>query len=301
MVLGGVALSRPYLVRRLCWTSLAVSMLALWPLERNLERERAGLARVANVVPYVRSGKGLERFSLGHEGLLASIYWTRVVQYFGRQRMARASEFELLGPLLRITTELDPHLIIAYRFGSIFLAEKPPGGAGKPEEALALLRRGIVANPDYWRLWQDLGFIYYWDLKDYDRAARAFQTGSERPGAMVWMKVLAARVAAEGGRIGTSRMLWSEIYRHGDNEAIRRSAMEHLIALDAQEQMAALTEVLAKFRRKFGRTASSFREVAEAGLIRAIPHDPTGAPYEIDASGRVTLSRKSQVDLRLLQ
>ena len=108
----------------------------------------------------------MRQLSLGYEGLLADIYWTRVVQYFGGKRVAHSTEFKLLGPLLQITTDLDPHLLIAYRFGSIFLADKPPRGAGEPLEALALLHRGVVANPDYWRLWEDVGFVYYWDLKD---------------------------------------------------------------------------------------------------------------------------------------
>ena len=75
------------------------------------------------------------KLSLGYEGLLADIYWTRVVQYFGGKRLAHSTEFKLLGPLLQITTDLDPHLLIAYRFGSIFLADKPPRGAGEPLQA----------------------------------------------------------------------------------------------------------------------------------------------------------------------
>ena len=99
------------------------------------------------------------------------------------------------------------------------------------------LVRGIVANPDYWRLWQDLGFVYYWDLKDYARAARAFETGSERPGALPWMKAMAAAVAAKGGDLETSRLLWAEIYRHAENDQLRRAALDHLTALEAEEQV----------------------------------------------------------------
>src|SRR2546428_499668 len=161
------------------WILLALCFLALVPVQRGIDREKESLARIAETVS-VPPGEVLRRLTLGYEGLLADIYWTRAVQYFGRQRLARSSRFELLGPLLRVATTLDPHLIIVYRYGAVFLAEKPPAGAGQPEQALELLRRGIVANPDYWRLWQDLGFIYYWDLKDYARAARAFETGGER-------------------------------------------------------------------------------------------------------------------------
>jgi hypothetical protein len=238
---------------------------------------------------------------LGYEGLLADIYWTRVVQYFGGKRLAHSSEFKLLGPLLQITTDLDPHLLIAYRFGSIFLAEKPPRGAGQPLEALALLHRGIVANPDYWRLWEDVGFVYYWDLKDYAAAARAFQAGSERPGAMEWMRVLAAKVAAQGGELATSRFLWSEIARQAGNEQIRKNAEEHLMALKATEEIARLSELVALYTSRQRKPAHSFQELVVAGYLRALPRDPSGKPYILDAGGHVRLNPRSSVDLSLLQ
>ena len=283
-----------------CGAVLVLSFLALVPLQRAIDRKLAAQANAGELL-YFPSGKVLRRLSLGHDGLLADIYWTRVVQYFGRKRLSGATHYDLLGSLLRITTELDPHLVIAYRFGAIFLAEKAPAGAGKPREALQLLRRGIVANPGYWRLWQDLGFIYYWDLKDYASAARAFQAGSERPGAQLWMKAMAASVAAQGGAARTSRLLWSEIYRQADNDQIRLSAKEHLLALQAQEEIESLNALLRDYRGKMGRPAHSFRELVEAGLLRAQPLDPTGAPYQVGRDGLASLSPKSPIDLRLVE
>ncbi|HKS95334.1 MAG TPA: hypothetical protein VJV74_04280 [Terriglobia bacterium] len=292
------AFPRP--VKLACWLLIVGALAILVPLERGIDRRKAGAAQFADVL-YLRSAQRLRMLSLGHQGLLADIYWTRVVQYFGRRRLAQSSEYKLLGPLLAITTELDPHLIIAYRFGAIFLAEKPPSGAGDPEAALALLRRGIAQNPDYWRLWQDLGFVYYWDLKDYASAARAFEAGSERPGALSWMKVMAATVAAKGGDAATSRLLWTEIERQAGNDQVRESAREHLAALAAQEQMAALDRVLAHYRQVEGRAAGSWREVAAAGLIPATPLDPSGVPYLIGSDGRTHVVAGSRVNLRLLQ
>ncbi len=295
-----VALSRANRVRRLCWPLLAASLLAVYPVQHAVDLELGAFEEAADVL-YLPSGAALRRLSLGHGGLLADIYWTRVVQYFGRKRMSHATQFELLGPLLRITTDLDPHLLIAYRFGSIFLAEKPPGGAGQPEEALQLIRRGIVANPDYWRLWQDLGFIYYWDLQDYASAARIFQAGSERPGAFVWMKVMAATVAAKGGEPRTSRLLWSEIYQHADNDSVRQSALEHLAALEVADQLKQLNSLMARYQATKARPAQSLRELVAAGYLAAIPPDPSGVPYRVGPDGRAGLSPESKVDLRLLQ
>jgi hypothetical protein len=224
-----------------------------------------------------------------------------VVQYFGGKRLAHSTEFKLLGPLLQITTDLDPHLLIAYRFGSIFLADKPPRGAGEPLQALVLLQRGIVANPEYWRFWEDLGFVYYWDLKDYAAAARAFQAGSERPGAMTWMRALAAKVAAQGGELATSKFLWSEIAHQAGNEQIRKNAEDHLMAIQATEEIAKLSELVALYNHRQGQPARSFQALVAAGYLRALPRDPSGRPYTLDVDGKVKLNPRSSVDLSLLQ
>lgn len=253
----------------------------------------------AGPIAYVTSGETLRRFSMGYDGLLADIYWTRVVQYFGRQRLAGAGNFQDLGQLLRVTTELDPHLLIAYRFGAIFLAGKQPAGAGKPEEALALIRRGIAANPSYWRLWQDLGFIYYWDLKDYDHAARAFAAGSRQPGADLWMKSLAASVAGQGGELETSRLLWSEVYAQAGNESIRRSAVQHLAAIKAAEDIDHLNRILSDFARRERRPAASIAELVRAGVLQGEPADPSGVRYVLANDGKAALGPGSRVDLLL--
>ncbi len=86
-------------------------------------------------------------------------------------------DYALLAPLLEITTGLDPHLIVAYDFGASFLASKPPLGAGEPQRAMDLMKYGNRNNPDNWRLYQNLGFIYYLELKDYAAAADAFEHG----------------------------------------------------------------------------------------------------------------------------
>src|SRR5579883_340446 len=294
------ALPRPrQLPRGLLWATLVAALAAQSVLRWAAGSVQAGSA-AATTPLYVSSGKLLRDLSLGYEGLLADIYWTRAVQYYGRERLSGHPRFDLLGPLLRITTTLDPHLIIAYRFGAVFLAEKPPGGAGQPAEALQLLRRGIVANPQYWRLWQDLGFIYYWDLHDYRAAARVFRAGSERPGAEIWMKTLAAAVAAKGGELRTSQVLWAQIYRATEDETVRKSALAHLEALKAEQELEELDKALAFYENQTGHPASSFKDLVAAGLLSHAPRDPSGIPYIVAPDGKATLGPGSPIDLRLI-
>ncbi len=284
--------------RRIAAVAFVAALAASIALRTSLDR-KATKQPAFSPVEYVTSGKTLRQLSFGYQGLLADFYWTRAVQYFGRQKLTGTGDFQELGPLLRITTELDPHLLIAYRFGAIFLAEEPPSGAGQPDAALALIRRGIAANPSYWRLWQDLGFIYYWNLKDYARAASAFEAGSRQPGADVWMKTLAASVAAQGGELETSRQLWSEVFSQASNESIRRSAQEHLAAIKAAEDIGHLDQLLSEFVRREGRPASSVGDLVREGMLPGWPVDPSGVRYELGSGGKAALGAGSKVDLHL--
>ena len=121
-----------------------------------------------------------------------------------RNTSRHSTHYDLLYPLLDITTDLDPKLVVAYEYGSVFLSQKPPDGAGQPDSAVALVEKGIRENPEYWRLYFNLGFIHYMDRHDPKAAQEAFLKGSEVPGALPWMKVMAARMAERSNDINTS-------------------------------------------------------------------------------------------------
>ena len=157
---------------------LASALIGSVLLLRRVDQLRTG-ATLEEVL-YISSPQALKRLSLGYNGLLADIYWTRAVQYYGNKHHEGARRFDLLAPLLEITTALDPQLLVAYEYGANFLAPKPPNGAGMPERAIALEEFGIRNNPDAWQLYYNAGFIHYMELKDYAGAAEAFARGAQR-------------------------------------------------------------------------------------------------------------------------
>src|SRR5262249_57444027 len=145
-------------------TCLVASMAASVVLLRRIDEIRPAVA-IEDAV-YIDSPKVVKRASLGFSGLMACIYWTRAVQYFGHHQYSQSESYNELAPILEITTSLDPHLLAAYQFGASFLAPKPPSGAGQPARAIQLMQYGIQNNPDNWRLYYDLAFVYYTELKD---------------------------------------------------------------------------------------------------------------------------------------
>jgi tetratricopeptide (TPR) repeat protein len=220
----------------------------------------------------------------------------RAVQYYGRKRLKGENGFDLLQPLIEITTTLDPQLLHAYRFGSVFLSERPPVGAGRPERAIRLLEEGIAHNPDEWQLYRDLGFIYYWYLEDYRKAAECFLEGSKNPKSATWMKTFAAELLAKGGSRENAKFLWQEFYESSDNEQMKTNARENLLRLQALEKIEALRALIPKVEVRLGRKLRSLSELVSLGLLKQYPSDPKGFPYVYNPdTGEVTLSPGSNV------
>jgi hypothetical protein len=261
----------------------------VWKLQEKIDAQFDGMHREADDL-VLRSGNLLKVLSLEYAPLLADLYWTRVVQYYGDKAVRHDSNFELLWPLLDVTTTLDPNLLVAYRFGSMFLSESAPQGAGRPDLAIQLIQRGIRENPEYWRFYEDLGFIYYFELHDYDKAAAAFLEGSKRPGAMTWMKVLAAKVSEQGDNSETSKFLWNEIYTSSSDPQMKENAATHLQLLKSDEDCKAIDAVSGEFQKRNSREPESIQELVRAGLLKGVPADPMGYAYVLDKDRKAQLN-----------
>jgi hypothetical protein len=263
----------------------AASVLAL----RQVDAVRGREATLEEVL-YMPSGKTLKRMSLGYSSLLADIYWTRAVQYFGSKHIQHSMRYDLLDPLLQITTDLDPHLIVAYQSGAIFLSQRPPEGAGQPDKAVALLEKGLRDNPTYWRLYFTLGFIHYLERHDVKAAEQAFRTGSKIPGALPWMQVMAARMAEKSQETSNAIELWNAIYHQDDiDKTIRETAFNHIVSLKADAQIDELEGLVRAYRERTGMLPNRW-----AQFLPGIPLDPLGTAYKLMPDGRVEVQDPSK-------
>jgi hypothetical protein len=245
---------------------------------------------------YVRSPETVRRLSLSYAALLADLYWVRAVQYYGGTRLSHDPNrsFDLLHPLLDITTTLDPAFNIAYRFGAIFLAAPFPGGAGRPDLAVALLEKGFRANPRRWQYLYDIGFVHYWELSDFKGAAGWFEKAADVPGAPWWLRSMAAVTATQGGDRRASRLLWQVQLDNAENDWVRNNAILRLRQLDSLDQIDALTDASRTYASRTGRIAARWEDLIRAGLVPGVPHDPSGVPYLIDPdTGVVTVAPES--------
>jgi tetratricopeptide (TPR) repeat protein len=259
---------------------------------------------------YLQSGVALRRLTGAYNALFADVYWIRAIQYYGtaKQRFdpkgargaapvdrtpLRADGYSLLYPLLDITTTLDPRFNIAYRFGSIYLAEPFPRGAGRTDLAIALLEKGLAERPDKWQYMEDIGFIHYWFRHDFKDAAEWFGKAGEVPGAPWWLRSLAASTLAQGGDRASSRAMWTEIRQSAEIDWLRTDADRRLRQLDALDIIATLQRAADQYAARTGEVPD-FPALISARVLPGYPLDPAGTPFDM-LNGRVQLSPSSSL------
>jgi tetratricopeptide (TPR) repeat protein len=274
----------------------------LYPLQRRIDASMPGETTTDETL-FFSSGKAIKRMSIGVEGLAADIYWIRTVQYFGRKLVdsgkplssaaTKDLRMDLLAPLLNIVVTLDPQHIPAYRFGAIFLPERDMPAA------IALVEKGIRENPNEWRLYQDLAYIYWQagnasaagvQADNYEKSGYWFEKGGDVPGAPWWMRDLAGLMKIKGGSREAARAVYSA-YLASDDPNVRGQAIDRLKQLRALDEMDAINGLLARHKEQTGACPLDLRVLA--GALRSMnltlnddsmPVDPDGFAYGYDAA-----------------
>lgn len=288
------------------WLYVAIALFLTLSVSVQAVRDRGSVPlEPPNPTLWLSSGPLASKLALEFRSLVADVYWMRAVVYYGGARLASApaadashqtANFDQLYPLLDLVISLDPHFRVAYRFGAIFLTEAYPNGPGRPDLAIALLQRGIENDAARWEYMEDIGFVYYWWLHDFQKAAEWFKRASEQPGAPSWMAPLAATTLAEGGDRRSSRLLWTRIQQSTDIAWVRSTAVTRLQQLDAMDAIEELGRRVERFMAREQRPPRDWRELAAAEGLRGIPLDPTGMPYQLDVTtGRADVDRSSSL------
>lgn len=282
-------------------------------LSQYLEKNRPQLPDDYSDSDLALQGSRLKGYSFGAEGLIADWYYMRALQYIGEKMLRSNAEFiniedlsnlnaRLLYPYLENATELDPHFIAAYSYGAMVLP------AINKDHAIKLAEKGIANNPNEWRLYQYLGYIY-WKAGEYETAAHYYDKGSQLPDAAPFMKLMAASMRTEGGSRSTAREIYKQMFADSDDQMIKMTAERWLMRLDWYDERDAIDPVLTAFKDRNGRCANSLAEILPMLKNVRLPEgrdfrmnerfelvDPSGAPYLLNkAECSVELDRAKTI------
>jgi len=246
------------------------------------------------------NGNTAKRLSLGFNGIAADWYWMRSLQYLGRKMVnfednnagqlslndLSVLELRLLPSLLRLSTSLDPEFMGPYELGAMILP------TFNTDEAITLLNYGIEHNPDAWRLYQHLGYIY-WQLHDYHKSSEIYGKGARIAGAPEWMAEMSARVAAEGGSRNAARDMYRHLYDESKDQQVKELIARRLMQVESFDERDAIRAALKDYQTRTGRCVSSWKDIAQA--LRAsqlridaqsgAPVDPSDTPYVLVKNG----------------
>lgn len=252
------------------------------------------------------NGKTARRISLGFNGLAADWYWMRSLQYVGRKIISVPEDvaidnlgqldMKLLAPLLDTATTLDPEFLDPYEYAAVVLPSVDV------KEAIRITQKGIEANPNAWRLYHHLGYIY-WQQHDYQAASEIYGRGAQIPGAPAWMEAMKAKMTADGGSRSTAREIYTRMYEQSSDEKVKDMAHKRLLQLDSLDQRDALRKVLGAYQARAGKCPNAWKEVEQ--VFRALrvpvnasgaPLDPTGVPYVLrSGTCEIELDPKSEI------
>ena len=93
--------------------------------------------------------------------------------------------------------------------------------------------------------------------------------------------------------------MWGQIYESTPDITVRANALAHLQALRALDDLDALKNFVAMYKKRTGRAATSMQDLVNDGLILGIPQDPGGYPYILDSNGEPAANPESPMAARV--
>src|SRR5260370_25128200 len=100
------------------------------------------------------------------------------------------------------------------------------------------------------------------------------------------MKVMAAKIGAEGESLATSTFLWKDIYDSTPDPTVKKTALLHLQLLRVREDCKQLDALADEYAMRYGKRPTRVGEMCQAVLLRGLPGDPLGFAYLFGADGK---------------
>ncbi|MFN8392404.1 MAG: hypothetical protein U0136_19080 [Bdellovibrionota bacterium] len=226
---------------------------------------------------YLPEVRYVKLITLGYDGFASKLLWFQTINYFGRQFAAK-HDYQWLGNMCELVTELDPNARHAFEFCGTLLSWV----AKEPERSTALLTNAIEHDPQYWRYRYMRGFNYWYFLDRLDLAKEDFKRAAEIPNTPAFVASLASRLIAKDQGPGLARQFLEEMLANTSDPAAKQALARKLRQARLSESLALLTDAVTRFRESGGSYPDDLSQLVASGTIRAIPVEPFGGSFYFD-------------------
>jgi hypothetical protein len=191
-------------------------------------------------------------------------------------------------PEVAYLNAVDPKLSYPYAFSVLTLTAIPTstGYMTGLADSMAIGHRGLQsANPD-WRIPYYMATNYYLQLHDNKDAALYFDMAAQTPGVPYYAQRFAENFGNEQKDRDRTIALWESIRdttNDPDTKARAQAYIDHLEIFEYLEAAAA------QYKTDYGAFPAKLDQLVTKGIIPAIPADPFGSTFIIDASGTVSV------------
>lgn len=258
-------------------------------LQRELDRRVSGVEQAETRLRMLPPGDLIKPTLLGFHSLGADVLWLQVLQVLG-QRDVSAEDYAWAYQALDVITTVDPHYVYAYDAGGLVLAEL----AGQIEWSNQLLKKGIMANPDAWRLAFQLGFNYFFHLHDYQTAADYMAMAAKLPGRPAYVPELAARLYGEAHHPELALHFLTAMRQQVTDQTMATLLDRRYQEAIVEQDLLTLDQAVRQYRNVHGAYPPTLEVVVKERLLPQIPLEPFGGSYLLDSvTGQVSSSTNS--------
>lgn len=265
----------------------AVGVLAI------VERQRPAMARAAELT-YLPKGEYLKVAVLGYRQIAADLIWLKAVQHLG-ERKQTAEGYLWAYRAVDVLTDLDPQFTMAYQAAGTILGV----WAGRVQESIAILTKGMRHNPEVWQLPFLVGYDYFYELCDTASAAPYLQVASQLPGAPGYLPKLAARMTVESGDPDAALEFLKRLYDQVEDERLREPLTQRMKEVIAERDIRFLEEGVRRYKARYGRLPARLEDLVTKGIIAEIPAEPLGGVYDLNHSNGALTSTRLPERLRV--
>ena len=245
-------------------------------------------ARRANDFRYTPDPDVMRVLAGGDRSACADMLWLSALPDMARPFEDRALKKRWIAGATDVITDLEPTFATVYGYGAAHLNLVDRN----PDEAIALLSKGIRNNPDCAGLYVTLAMVHYEFKKDKARTIELLEQASELPGIDSLSLAMLASLKVDGRDDFTALAVWAKQLDAAHNASVRTICEYELWRTKALIAGRASRE----FAATHGRPPADASELRDPKLISASALDVVLEGLTFDAKGRPQYERLAQLD-----